>query len=529
MKPIISFFFSFFISIFFAQSTVTDIDGNSSDFLHYGTLRWTVENAEMETYTDGTPIPQVTDSSEWSNLTTGAWCYYNNDPSNGKLYNWYAVAGIHDNDPNTPNKKLAPNGWYVPNEAMWFLLRNYLISNGYNYDGTIVGNKVAKSMASQTGWDIAINEGAIGNNQNNNNSSGFSAFPDGIRSYTGDGSFSNKGSRALFWSYDVNNPDIITNIFLQNIYSTFFIYNNINLPAGGVMGSEQAGYSVRFFSVPAPIGSLNQAFCDTATVADLSATGENIQWYDSLIGGDILNVSEVIADGQVVYASQTIGGFESVERLEVIVGIQNIQISSTATEVCEGESVNLSVEALGTTFQNNFCSIDEIPITLHQSLLGAWPFCGNASDISGNNFNGTLNGGVTPGVNRFGEDNNSYIFDGQPLTYISMGTHELLDITQGSISISAWVNTNNVGGTKTILSKANTDTSNVFGSYTLHLNGPANFIVTNSTSANSYYSVLSAQGLAAEQWKHLTAVADIDELKADMKEIKAILKKLGGK
>ena len=513
MKPIISFFFCLFISIFFAQSTVTDIDGNSSDFLHYGTLRWTVENAEMETYTDGTPIPQVTDSSEWSNLTTGAWCYYNNDPSNGKLYNWYAVAGIHDNDPNTPNKKLAPNGWYVPNEAMWFLLRNYLISNGYNYDGTIVGNKVAKSMASQTGWDIAINEGAIGNNQNNNNSSGFSAFPDGIRSYTGDGSFSNKGSRALFWSYDVNNPDIITNIFLQNIYSTFFIYNNINLPAGGVMGSEQAGYSVRFFSVPAPIGSLNQAFCDTATVADLSATGENIQWYDSLVGGDILNVSEVIADGQVVYASQTIGGFESVERLEVIVGIQNIQISSTATEVCEGESVNLSVEALGTTFQNNFCSIDEIPITLHQSLLGAWPFCGNASDISGNNFNGTLNGGVTPGVNRFGEDNNSYIFDGQPLTYISMGTHELLDITQGSISISAWVNTNNVGGTKTILSKANTDTSNVFGSYTLHLNGPANFIVTNSTSANSYYSVLSAQGLAAEQWKHLTAVADIDELK----------------
>ena len=217
MKPIISFFFCFFISILFAQSTVTDIDGNSSDFLNYGTLRWTVENAEMETYNDGTPIPQVTDSSEWSNLTTGAWCYYNNDPNNGKLYNWYAVAGIHDNDPNTPNKKLAPNGWYMPSEAMWFSLLNYLISNGYNYDGTIVGNKVAKSMASQTGWDIAINEGAIGNNQNNNNSSGFSAFPDGIRSYTGDGSFSNKGSRALFWSYDANNPDIITNIFSENI------------------------------------------------------------------------------------------------------------------------------------------------------------------------------------------------------------------------------------------------------------------------------------------------------------------------
>ena len=263
----------------------------------------------------------------------------------------------------------------------------------------------------------------------------------------------------------------------------------------------------------APTGPLTQAFCETATVADLLATGDNIHWYDAATGGNLLNSTTVLTDGQMVYASQTVNGCESTDRLELTISIQNLQISSTATEVCEGESVNLSVEALGTTFQNNFCSIDEIPITLHQSLLGAWPFCGNASDISGNNFNGTLNGGVTPGVNRFGEDNNSYIFDGQPLTYISMGNHELLDITQGSISISAWVNTNNVVGTKTILSKANTDTSNVWGSYTLHIDGPANFIVTNSTSANSYYSVLSAQGLAAEQWKHLTAVADIDELK----------------
>lgn len=265
--------------------------------------------------------------------------------------------------------------------------------------------------------------------------------------------------------------------------------------------------------VPAPIGSLNQAFCDTATVVDLSASGENIQWYDASIGGNVLNASEVIADGQVVYASQTIGGFESIERLEVIVGIQNIQIAASSTEVCEGEIVDLTSFVNGTIFQNNFCSLDDVPNTLHETLLGAWPFCGNANDISGNNFNGTLNGGVTPGINRFGEDNNSYIFDGQPLTYISMGSHELLDITEGSISISAWVDTNNVGGTKTIVSKANTDTSNVFGSYTLHLNGPANFIVTNSTSADGYYSILSAQGLAAEQWKHLTAVADIEDLK----------------
>lgn len=71
------------------------------------------------TYRDGTPIPQVTDPVEWSNLTTGAWCYVNNDPSTeeyfGKLYNWYAIVGKHDNDPNTPNKKFSKNAsWMVP-------------------------------------------------------------------------------------------------------------------------------------------------------------------------------------------------------------------------------------------------------------------------------------------------------------------------------------------------------------------------------------------------------------------------------
>ena len=89
----------------------------------------------MVSYRDGTPIPQVTDATERANLTTGAWCYYDNDPTKGKLYNWYVVAGIHDNDENTPNKELAPEGWHVPSVAEWTGLVNYLIANSYNYDG----------------------------------------------------------------------------------------------------------------------------------------------------------------------------------------------------------------------------------------------------------------------------------------------------------------------------------------------------------------------------------------------------------
>jgi hypothetical protein len=71
----------------------------------------------MVTYRDGTPIPQVTNNTEWEALTTGAWSYYNNDPTKPRLYNWYAVMGIHDNDPNTPNKEFAPESWHVPTDA----------------------------------------------------------------------------------------------------------------------------------------------------------------------------------------------------------------------------------------------------------------------------------------------------------------------------------------------------------------------------------------------------------------------------
>ena len=99
------------------STTVTDIDGNTYDYLTYGDQDWTVDNAAMETYRDGTEIPQVTDNTEWERLTTGAWCYYENDETKGKLYNWYAVMGIHDADSSSDpslRKEFAPEGWHVP-------------------------------------------------------------------------------------------------------------------------------------------------------------------------------------------------------------------------------------------------------------------------------------------------------------------------------------------------------------------------------------------------------------------------------
>ena len=197
-------------------NSVTDQDGNTYDYLTYGDQVWTVENANMVTYRDGTPIPQKTYGlgTEWESLSTGAWCYINNDPTKGRLYNWYTVMGKHDDDPNTPNKIFAPEGWHVPSDEEWTILENYLINNGYNYDGTTEENKIAKAVASTTGWNDGWNTGGPGYDQNTNNSSGFNAIPVGGLGNLG--IEDPEGGIAIFYSSDLWHRYLGPNIISLN-------------------------------------------------------------------------------------------------------------------------------------------------------------------------------------------------------------------------------------------------------------------------------------------------------------------------
>lgn len=63
-------------------TTVTDNDGNVYDVVLIGTQRWTVQNWKCTTLDNGTSIPNVTDNTAWSNLTTLGRCAYDNNESN---------------------------------------------------------------------------------------------------------------------------------------------------------------------------------------------------------------------------------------------------------------------------------------------------------------------------------------------------------------------------------------------------------------------------------------------------------------
>ena len=151
-----------------------------------GAQVWQNINLNVTTYRDGTPIPQVTDPTQWQNLTTGAWCYYNNDPANdaiyGKLYNWFAVAGIHDNDVNTPNKILAPNGWHIPTNTDWTTLTTFL-----------GGESVAGGKMKSIGTSLWNSPNALATNE-----SGFTGLPGGGRG--SQGATDVMGSHGNWWS-----------------------------------------------------------------------------------------------------------------------------------------------------------------------------------------------------------------------------------------------------------------------------------------------------------------------------------------
>jgi gliding motility-associated-like protein len=76
------------------------------------------------------------------------------------------------------------------------------------------------------------------------------------------------------------------------------------------------------------------------------------------------------------------------------------------------------------------------------SLVGWWPFTGNAIDSSGNGNNGTVNG-ATLTTDRFGAANSAYSFDGIN-DDIFLSNQSSLG-SQNKFSISMWINVNSYG------------------------------------------------------------------------------------
>ncbi|MEN8229229.1 MAG: fibrobacter succinogenes major paralogous domain-containing protein [Bacteroidota bacterium] len=155
--------------------TLRDFDGNEYQTVQIGNQEWMTENLKTTRYSDGSPIPYVTDTTLWRNLDAPAYTWYNNDISNkesyGGLYNWHVIG---------EDKNICPSGWHVATDEEWKTLEIYMgmsyeQANGTVWRGTTEGDKLKEAGSEK--WTH--------HNKAATNKSGLTVVPGGRRDSSG--------------------------------------------------------------------------------------------------------------------------------------------------------------------------------------------------------------------------------------------------------------------------------------------------------------------------------------------------------
>jgi uncharacterized protein (TIGR02145 family) len=232
----------------FYEQPAKDFDGYVYKTVTIGKQVWMAENLKTLRYRNGdligTTFPSTIDISEEVEPKY-QWAFggdEGNVPVHGRLYTWHAA---------TDSRNLCPTGWHLPSHEEWILLTTYLTDNSYGSRLGYCGMDIAKSLATKLDWRTDSSEGAPGNDQYRNNSTGFSALPSGCRQ--DDGKFLFIGEIANWWSdtkakgtfvevgktvYSYSPDGDISCAYFHNIYHDYGYVNSY-------INNTKYGFSVR--------------------------------------------------------------------------------------------------------------------------------------------------------------------------------------------------------------------------------------------------------------------------------------------
>jgi len=323
--------------------TVTDKNGNVYNWRKIGTQSWMTENLRVTKYRNGENISDITDGSDWTAATFGAWCDYDNLSANGTkyghLYNWYAV-----ND----NRKIAPVGWHVASFAEWTTLINQL--GGVN----LAGGKLKEIGI--TNW-LNPNIGAT-------DEFGFKAIPNGNRKY--DAVFDYIGFTADFWS---STETTTSNAWYFRLYTSSTIIDSYSY-------EKSDGFAVRCVKDEVPTLTTSQI----STINGNSATSGGDITYDGAVAVTARGICWGLTTNPTVHNNKTIDGASIGTYTSSITGLQfgtTYYVRSYATN------------SAGTAYGNEFSfttlslpTISTLPTTAIESV----------SEASGGNI--TTDGGT---------------------------------------------------------------------------------------------------------------------------------------
>jgi len=189
-------------------STMSDAENLPS--ITIGSIIWATDNLDVTRYRNGDLIPQAESFADWTNfdtLNTGCWCYYENQLSNGviyqKLYNRHAV---------TDTRNLAPYGYRLAEEADY---TNLITETQTTAPASLKSTDFWSSTAAAT-----------------NNTSGWDGTPSGERSATASNNdFNNLTTQGKWWVADAN--------------KYFYLQDNNNAPTIVANTGTKQGYAVR--------------------------------------------------------------------------------------------------------------------------------------------------------------------------------------------------------------------------------------------------------------------------------------------
>ena len=226
-----------------SDSFVDGRDGNVYRIVVIGNQIWMAENLRylpsVVAPTTSSPTTAYYYIYGYSGTNVSAAKATDNYKTYGVLYNWpAAMAGAASSDANPSGVQgVCPAGWHLPSDEEWIELENYLSAKGYNFDGTTGGgrNKIAKAMASATGWNNSTNTGAPGNTDypEYQNKSGFNGLPGGYRK--GDGTFENLYNIGYWWSS--------TSFNINHTWTHWMIFNAPSVGKNDY--NKSLGFSVR--------------------------------------------------------------------------------------------------------------------------------------------------------------------------------------------------------------------------------------------------------------------------------------------
>jgi uncharacterized protein (TIGR02145 family) len=241
---------------------VTDVNGNTYSTVIYGNgQEWLGENLKSTSFSNGDPIPNITNANQWYTLSSPAYAIYNNNATTGqtygKLYNYYVVSD---------NRGICPNGWRVPSKQAFDSLINYLGGS------QIAGGRMKESGTNH--WN-SPNTGAT-------NQSLFNALPNGLKMETG--TFQDLGNILYLWSSFSDNPNSAfrLNLFYNDATANTLYGANKNAGLGirclrnNFVGLNEISIQSNFSIYPNPAQNFINIKADTKLI------GENYIIYDNL-------------------------------------------------------------------------------------------------------------------------------------------------------------------------------------------------------------------------------------------------------